>query len=300
MRDSLIERIYEIAKEDPNVVFVSADMGSPAFEKFRKELGRQTVNVGIAEENMIAVAVGLGLSGKKVFTYAIAPFITSRCYEFTKVDVSLMKVPITLLGVGAGFSYDDSGPTHHTTEDISIMRALPNLEIYGPSDNLTARACADMAYASKNPVYVRMDRKTLPDIYEEGEDFSGGFKELREGKNVCIITTGNMVHKALEAHDRLAGLGKDVGVIDLLKIKPLNPNLKDTLGKYNQLVSLEEHLLDGGLGSMMSEMITDNDMPLKLKRIGLKSYHYVYGGRDNMHKVGGIDVDTVVNTVRNY
>lgn len=125
MRDAFLNRLYDIAKENRDIILISADMGAPALDKFRSDLSSQFINVGIAEANLVTIATGMALSGKKVFIYAIMPFVTSRCYEMIKVDLSLMNVPVTAIGVGAGFSYDDSGPTHHSTEDISIMRTLP-------------------------------------------------------------------------------------------------------------------------------------------------------------------------------
>jgi transketolase len=142
MRDAFFSKLYDLAKNDRDIMVVSGDMGAPALDKFRRDYGNRFINIGIAEHNMIAVAAGLAREGKKVYTYAIAPFISSRCYEFSKVDASLMRIPIKLVGVGAGFGYDDSGPTHHTTEDISIMRVLPNFEVFSPADSVIAAKCA--------------------------------------------------------------------------------------------------------------------------------------------------------------
>ena len=296
MRDAFFGVVYDRAKEDDRVVVVSADMGAPSLDRFRKDFPNRFFNVGIAEHNMIAIASGLASEGKKVYTYAIAPFITSRCYEFTKLNAGLMKFPIKLVGVGAGFSYDDSGPTHHTTEDISIMRAIPHLEIYSPSDSISAVKIAEMMDDSSNPSYARLDRKILPLIHEEDETFEKGFSELNHGKDIAILTTGNMVHTALEVSNRLGR--ENVGVIELYKIKPINPAVKDTLTQYKQIVSLEEHLLDGGLGSIVSEMITDNNLPVKLKRIGLKDFIYAYGGRENIQKICGIDAESVIAEIK--
>jgi len=291
MRDSFFDEIYNLAKEDKDIIVVSADMGAPALDKFRKDFGGQFINIGIAEHNLIAIATGLAAEGKKVFTYAIAPFITSRCHEFIKVDVSLMNIPINLVGVGTGFGYDDSGPTHHTTEDISIMRALPNLEILSPSDSVMAGAFAKLAYESKSPVYIRLERQIMPVNYKESDSFERGFEELRRGDETVIISTGNMVHRALEVYEHFKGNQK-IGVIDLYRLKPLNTDLKDTLSSYKRIISLEEHLLDGGLGSIISEIVTDNNLSVRLKRIGLKGYFYEYG-RDSIHKKTGLDKDSV-------
>jgi len=299
MRDAFIGKLYDIGLNDKNLIFVSGDMGAPALDDFRKDLSSQFVNVGIAEHNMVAVASGLALEGKKTYCFAIAPFASSRCYEFTKIDLSLMKIPVTILGVGAGFGYDDSGPTHHTTEDISIMRALPNMEIYCPADSMSASKVAELTYKSGKPGYVRLDRQLQPLIYSEDESFEEGFKELRTGDEIGIIATGNMVHIALDAAEKLREKGKNVGVVDLYRIKPVNPFLKDVLGRYKYVISLEEHLLDGGLGSLISEIITDDNLDVKLKRLGVKEYLYKYG-RDHIQECCGIDADSVVRFVERW
>jgi len=297
MRDSFINRIYDFAKVDREVMVVSADMGAPALDKFRFELGSQFLNVGIAEENMISVASGLASEGKKPYTIAIMPFTTSRCHEFVKLNLGLMKIPVRVVGIGAGFSYDDSGPTHHTTEDIAIMRAIPNLTIFSPADSIAASKIAEMTYKENKPVYIRLDRKVQPIIYEENEDFEKGFKELKQGFDVCIVSTGNMVHEALKIAKRLEENGKVVGVIDIYKLKPINPEIIRVLSKYKKIVSLEEQLLDGGFGSIISELITDNFLQLRLKRIGIKDYIYCYGGRENIQKQCKIDDDSVIKEI---
>jgi transketolase len=294
MRDALFGTLYEKAKEDKDIVVVTGDMGAPSLDQFRADFPERFFNVGIAEQNMIAVATGLASEGKKVYTFAIAPFATSRCYEFTKLNAGLMKFPIKVVGVGAGFSYDDSGPTHHTTEDISIMRTIPGLEIYCPADSVAAAKIAEMTVNSKSPSYLRLDRKVLPMIYSKDEEFHGGFEEYISGEKVAIVTTGNMVHTALEVSAKFNDL---IGVIDLYRIKPVNPNLAETLKKYKRIITLEEHLLEGGLGSIIAEMVVDKDLPVKVKRIGLKSFIYAYGGREHIEEVCGIDADSVEKEV---
>ena len=198
MRDAFFDRLYELARKNPDIILVDADMGAPSLDKIKKDMPAQFVNVGIAEQNAIVVACGLALSGKIPFTYAIAPFITLRCYEQIKVNMCAMKLPVTCIGVGAGFSYEDSGPTHHTTEDISIIRALPNITILNSTDSIMASKLADIAVKHDGPLYLRLDREPLPDLYDKKETFKDGVHQFKKGKHVCIISTGNMVHKAIK------------------------------------------------------------------------------------------------------
>jgi transketolase len=295
MRDALFGTLYEMAKKDKEIVVVTGDMGAPSLDQFRADFPERFFNVGIAEQNMIAVAAGLASEGKKVYTFAIAPFATSRCFEFTKLNAGLMKLPIKVVGVGAGFSYDDSGPTHHTTEDISIMRTIPHLEIYSPADSVSAAKIAEMTVNSKSPSYLRLDRKVLPIIYSDDKRFTKGFEEYVKGEKVAIVTTGNMVHTALEISERFPN--DSIGVIDLYRIKPVSPLLAGTLKKYQRILTLEEHLLDGGLGSIIAETVIDNNIPVRVKRMGLRDFIYAYGGRENIEKVCGIDPESVAKEV---
>jgi len=299
MRDAFFNELYEIAKRDRDVVLISADLGAPSLDKFRRDLGAQFINVGIAEQNMVTVATGLALNGKKVFIYAIMPFVTLRCYEMIKVNLSLMNMPVTIVGVGAGFSYDDSGPTHHSTEDIAIIRVLPNMAILSSSDAVMAAKFAEMSYKMSGPNYVRLDRQILPLIYNQDCSFSDGLTKLKTGEDICIISTGNMVHRALEVSKKLKEHSIGAGVIDLYRIRPINEELLlDSIEQSKRIVTLEEHLLAGGIGSAVAEILIDNDKTICLKRIGIRDkYYYAYGGRNNIQSLCGLDTDSVSKTI---
>jgi transketolase len=299
MRDAFFDKIYEIAKKDSNVIVISADMGAPSLDKFRKDLASQFINVGIAEENMVTIATGLALSKKKVFIYAIMPFVTLRCYEMIKVNLSLMNVPVTCVGVGAGFSYDESGPTHHCTEDIAIMRTLPNMTILNASDSVMAAKLAEISYGIIGPSYVRLDRKILPVIYDGKEDFSAGLKRLKKSKEMYIISSGNMVHRAKEVSERLAKFGIKAGVIDLYRLKPLNESLLlRNISEGTRLVTIEEHLLIGGLGSIIAEFLIDQRLNIPLRRFGIQDkYYYAYGGRENIQALCDLDTESITRKI---
>ena len=303
MRDAFFDNLYRLAKRDKRIFLLSADMGAPSLDKFRKELSSQFINMGIAEQNMVTVATGLALAGKKVFIYAIMPFVTLRCYEMLKINLSLMNIPITAIGVGAGFGYNDSGPTHHSTEDIAVMRVLPNLVIFSPSDSVMAYKLASISCKEKFPIYIRLDRKVLPLIYDKRKiDFSLGFSELRKGRDLYIISTGNMVHKALEVARLLKSYSLHAGVIDLYRLKPLSrdPLLK-IIKKVKRIVTLEEHLINGGLGSIIAEIIVDAKTEVFLKRIAIPDrYYYAYGEREDILRVCGLDTSTVVRKILNW
>ncbi|MDO9333527.1 MAG: transketolase C-terminal domain-containing protein [Dehalococcoidales bacterium] len=297
-RDAFWDKVYEIALSNKDVVIVSADMGAPSLDKFRANLSSQYVDVGIAEQQAIAVSAGLALGGKKVFAYAIAPFITLRCYEQIRLELAAMNIPVTLVGVGAGMSYDDSGPTHHTVEDISILRALPNLRIHSITDSNMAIAIASMSCFLPYPNYVRLDRKVFPTIYSPLYDFSHGLANLTEPKvvpDVYLVATGNMVHRALEVAQELP-----LGVIDIFTL-PINQDLfLKTVWKAKILFTLEEHTLPGGLGSAVCELLADNGLTIPVKRLGLdfsKGYCYQYGGREHLQSLYGLDKESIIRRI---
>lgn len=302
-RDAFWNKVYELAKHDRNIVVISADMGAPALDRIRRDLAAQFINVGIAEQNATTLAAGLVLTGKKVFTYAIAPFITLRCLEQIRVENAIMKIPITIVGVGAGFGYEDSGPTHHLIEDIAIMRAMPNIVINSISDSIMASSFAEMSCGMKIANYVRLERQVFPDIYEENANFSKGISMLRKGRDYYILSTGSMTHTALDIANRLQKKGLRLGVLDIYTL-PINEDLLvELISQAKKLISLEEHFLPGGLGSAICEVLNDHNIFIPLKRIGLppdKGYCYKYGGREIIRKHYGIDKDNTERKIIDF
>ena len=299
-RDAFWNRVFEIAKSDKDVVVVSADMGAPSLDRFWTDLSSQIINAGIAEQNAITIASGLALSGKKVFVYAIAPFITLRCLEQIRVECGLMKIPLTIVGVGAGVGYVDSGPTHHLIEDIGIMRSIPGMQINSITDTVMASAVADISCGMDRPNYVRLERQVFPDIYNNDTDFSNGLAILREGRDFYILSTGCMTHTALELADELGAKGVDAGVIDIYTL-PINEDLLiSSIQEAGLLITLEEHLLPGGLGSAVCEVLVDRGHLIPVKRIGMSAkngYCYKYGGREEIRAYYGMDREGIVKQV---
>ncbi|MEK7376008.1 MAG: transketolase, partial [Candidatus Margulisiibacteriota bacterium] len=195
LRDILIEKIYEKMKTDRDIFFLSADFGSFMLDKLRADFKDRFYNVGIAEQNLINVSTGLALEGYTVFAYGIAPFLIMRAYEQIRINLALLSalrpINVNIIGVGAGLSYDVSGPTHHCLEDIGIIRMLPNIELFCPSDGILMEKLTDHIFKTKSPKYLRLDGKYLPDIYdkESNIEVEKGYCELNKGKDVCIVST---------------------------------------------------------------------------------------------------------------
>lgn len=302
-RDAFWEGLYDIAKENHDVIVISADMGAPALDIFKKDLPSQYINVGIAEQNAITVAAGLALAGKKVFAYAIAPFITMRCLEQIRVENAIMGIPVTIVGVGAGFGYADSGPTHHLIEDIAIMRSMPHITVNSMTDSVMSFAFARLSCNMKNANYIRLERQQYPDIYRSSEDFSKGLSVVQKGEDACILSTGSMVHVALKIANAFRKKGKSIRVVDCYTF-PINQKLLlEAIKGVKKLITLEEHFLAGGLGSAVCEILVDNSVTLPLKRIGLpieKGYCYRYGGREIIRSHYGIGEKQVETAIRAF
>jgi transketolase len=284
-RDAFWSKVYNLAKEDEDIVVVSADMGAPALDKFRKNLPGQFINAGIAEQNATTIAAGMSLMGKKVVTYAIAPFITLRCLEQIRVSNAIMNIPISIVGVGTGFGYDDSGPTHHLIEDIAIMRAMPNINIYSITDSIMAQSLAQVIQDRQKTNYLRIERKLGPNVYSANHDFSKGFEVLIESDIIMLMATGPMTWLAVQLAETLNKNGYQIGVTDIYRFPINSEQFSETIRGKRILISMEEHFLPGGLGSMISEIITDHQLDVRLKRTGLsheQAYCYRYGGREEI------------------
>jgi len=276
MRDALIGAIYERMRRDPTIMFLSADMGAPALDSLRAELPGQFINVGIAEQNMISVAAGLAMEGLTVFTYAIASFYF-RALEQIRINLALpaqiRPMNVNLMALGAGLSYDVSGPTHHCLEDISIMRSLPNLAVLSPADSDTALAIADFAPSLAKPKYIRLDGKVHRSVRQGvvgSTDFHKGYAVLRRGDRVALVATGMMTHVAIEVADRSPGR---FGVIDVIRLdRGIDQSglFEDMTRGYRAVISLEEAYIDcGGLDALVSSLRGRFDSGIPHRRFGL-------------------------------
>jgi transketolase len=301
MRDVVITRIFEAAKNDKDILFVSADLGAAALDNFRDKVPDQFIHAGISEQNMVDLASGLALSGKKVFLYAMAPFLTARCYEQIKCVIASMNLPITLIAVGVGLGYDHATLTHFTPEDIACMRALNGIEILTPGDAEAAEKIASVAIMDPDFRYIRLDRQGLEPIYHGGFDelYERGFGHIAEGQSVVIISCGILVQKALLAQKILDEQGVSAGVIDLFRIKPINGKaLASILSGYNATVTVEEQSLEGGMGTAVLEAMADYSVLKPIKRLGMQDgYVVINGDRDSLHELYEIDTPHIVNAV---
>jgi transketolase len=295
MRDIFIDGIFEHAKKNKDLYFTTPDMGAPSLDQFRKEIPNQFIHSGICEQHMISMAAGLTLMNKKVICYAMAPFITSRCYEQIKCSVAAMDQPVNLVGIGVGLGYADAGPTHYATEDIAIMRVFPNIEIITPCDETSTKKIVNEIAKEDKFRFIRLDRDVVKKIYNDEKeiDYNLGFSQLiRKGNKKCIITSGYLLSLCF---DEIKDKNYNLDLIDLFKIKPLNTKLLDELSKYKEIITLEEQWLDGGFGSAILEFSSENKTNLNIVRYGLdKKFFFQNGGRDFLMKTNGLNIQKIL------
>jgi len=307
MRDAFLEEIWRAMAQDPSIFFVTADFGSPVLDKIRADYPKQFINVGIAEQNLINISAGLALEGHKVFAYAIAPFITMRCFEQIRVSLALLSqvrpMNVNLLGVGAGYSYVVSGPTHQCYEDITLMRGLPSLDVLSPADHVMAAGLFDRCAADCKPKYLRLDAQALPAIYTSAPDLSAGFVELKAGRDVCLVATGYMVHTALAAAEKLAALGISAGVVDLFDLSSCNSTaLEAHLCSFKRVVSMEEGFRGrGGMDALLFEMLSQSPTHTRMLNLGVEPrYRFELGSRQELHDLVGIGLQPSVAAIASF
>ena len=299
MRDAFFEELNRLASEDRNLLLLTDDQGAFALDWMRENLAEQYFNVGIAEQNLISVAAGLALGGKLPFVYGIATFMTMRCYEQIRNDLCCMNLPVTIVASGPGYTYGADGPTHHATQDVAIMRALPGMTILNPSDAVSTSHLIRLAYQQPGPKYIRIEKGTLGRIYDDGHDFSAGFEELLRGTDLMIISTGVMVHRALRVAEELSRHKVDASVIDMYQLKPVDGDaLMVAVGDSSRIVTLEEHSVIGGLGSLVCDFLVDRGRQMPMKRFGLPDqFVYEYGDREWLQALNGLDVASIVRDI---
>ncbi len=301
MRDVFIEKLHGLMRERDDIFFLTADFGSPKLDAMIEEFPDNFINVGISEQNLINVSAGLAIEGWNVYAYAIAPFITMRCYEQIRVNLSLLSLErpmnVTLIGVGAGVSYDVSGPTHHCLEDITLMRLLPGFTVLSPSDYVTAEMLPEYSLREKGLKYLRFDSKPHSPIHNAGDiDFKKGFVELKYGEKILLLATGYMVFVALQLHEQLLQVGIKTGVLDIYELSnPDNENLSGIMEKYPHIISMEEGIIGrGGLDSLLSEIIRLHKLDSLLHPVGIKNeYSFAIGSRNFIHNSYGFGIEHI-------
>ena len=255
MRNAFANEMTKLAQQDERVVLLSGDIGNKLFDKFKDVDGHRFYNCGIAEANMMGVAAGMALSGLRPVVYTITPFTTTRCFEQIRVDACYHKAPVIIIGTGSGLSYAELGPTHHSLEDMAILRTLPGMRVMAPCDTSELRLAMRAALNEDGPVYIRIGKKGEPDIHHQLPDFKIGKSiVVREGDDIALLSAGTIMPEVLKAADILKVKGISAEVVSFHTVKPLDTGYLAAAAKRVQFfATIEEHGLIGGLGSAVAE-----------------------------------------------
>lgn len=271
MRNAFAKEVLEIARRDERVVLLMGDIGNRLFDPFKAEFPERFFNCGIAEANMISVAAGLANEGFRPVCYTIAPFVTYRVLEQIRVDVCYHQQPVTLVGTGAGLSYAGLGATHHSCEDIAVMRALPDMQVLAPADSNELVSCLNAAITSDKATYLRIGKKGEPLVYEAPPKVRlGSSLSHRKGRDVAILSCGTLLSSALEASELLGAKGIQCSVTSCYSVKPMDEStVREKAKESRLLVSLEEHSVVGGFGSAVAELLSSpGEVAKPLLRLG--------------------------------
>jgi len=273
MRTTCLDLVYELARKDQRIFFVGSDLGVGTLKKFKNEMPERFFMEGISEAHVIGMAAGLALEGKIVYVNTIATFITRRCFEQVVLDLCLHNINVRLIGNGGGLVYAPLGPTHLAIEDIAIFRALPNMTIIAPADAEEMKRLMPMTVDYPGPIYLRLAKGGDPVVTDPNVPFViGKVFPMREGKDALIVTTGVMLKPALEAAAALAIDGIETSILHAPTIKPLDvETILNYVDRVPVIVTIEEHILTGGIGSALAELIAEANFatPKRFKRLGI-------------------------------
>jgi transketolase len=298
----MVQAFIDAVENGVDLVPVVADSTSTAkIAPFIKQFPDRLVNVGIAEQSMVGMAAGLALGGKVVVTCNAAPFLISRANEQIKVDVCYNNTNVKLFGLNAGASYGPLASTHHAIDDLAVMRGFGNIEIYAPSSPRECRQIIDYALQHQGPVYIRLDGKALPELYAENYRFvPGAVNTLREGHDLALVATGSTVHEIVEAAQALAESGIQAQVVSVPSIRPCDtPALLAALKGCNAVITVEEHNVNGGLGSLVAEVMAEAGIGIPLKRLGIPDGEYAAAAdRGWMRQHHGFDAQAIISLAK--
>ncbi|MBO7344945.1 MAG: transketolase [Clostridia bacterium] len=301
MRDTFVRTLLEIAKKDKNVYIVTGDLGFGVLKPFWTELPNQIINAGIAEQNMTSIAAGLAMQGKIVYTYSIGNFPTLRCIEQIRNDCAYHNANVKVVCVGGGFVYGSLGMSHHATEDIAIMRALPDVTVLAPGDLVEAEKATEAIYEKQGTCYLRLGRGGEKRIHDKLDGFTiGKAIKIQQGERVAIFSTGAIFDEVNEACEELKEQGIVPTVYTFPTVKPIDKDvILQCAGAHDCILTVEEHNLSGGFGSAVAEVLAENGGMAKLVRVALDDrYSCIVGSQKYLRKQYGIDAKAIAKKVK--
>ena len=301
MRDTFVKTLVELAKNDKNIELVTGDLGFGVLRPFWEQCPNQFTNAGIAEQNMTSVAAGMALEGKTVFTYSIGNFPTLRCLEQIRNDCAYHKANVKVVCIGGGFVYGSLGMSHQATEDLAILRALPDVVVMAPADLVEAEECTKALAKYKGTAYLRLGRGGEKRIHDKIENFEiGKAIKVHDGEKIAIFSTGAIFEEVTAAYEELKKHGYNPAVYTFPTVKPID---KETIEKvsreFDLVVSVEEHNVVGGFGSAVAEVMAEmTNKKARLLRIGLNDeYSIRVGNQKYLRQQYGMDSASIVEKI---
>lgn len=302
MRKGFVKALSELARKDKDLVLLTGDLGYNAFEPFIKEFPDQYINGGVAEQHMVGLAAGLAMSGKKPYVYSIVPFLCFRALEQIRADICYQNLNVKVIGVGGGFSYGALGCTHVVMEDLAVMRVLPNMTVLNPSDALETEALVLEMYKTKNPTYLRLTNAGQQTVYQTRPTVALGEPVVFEkGSDIAVIVTGIQASFCLKIGEELKEKNINLTVIGLPTLKPINEEaLMAELKDIKKILTVEEHSVIGGLGSLVAEVTTKHGWQGKLERLGIyDAFPTQVGTSDYLRSAYGLDKEGIKKAINN-
>lgn len=301
MQSAYIGKLMEIAEQDNRVMHLLADSGTGYDEMFRYNFPKQIHNFGISEEHMVAAAAGMATVGYVPFVYTAGAFLAYRSLEFIRDDICFQNLNVKIVGMGSGLSWSSLGPTHHTTEDVAVLRSLPNLMSLSPASPRQVVACVQVAYEHQGPVYIRIGMNNEKEFFADGYKLNLDSNDvLQENGDISIFVTGSILEEVQGAVEALEQEGHGVNLINVPVIKPLANGQILSMAKNSRLCfTVEEHNVLGGLGSAIAEVLTENGVGVPLYRIGLKDRFAVsYGTHASVRKANSLDAQSIYQQIK--
>lgn len=298
-RQAICECLLKEAKNDRDIVVVCSDSrGSASLGPFAETYPEQFVEVGIAEQDLVGISAGLAACGKKVFAASPASFLTTRSYEQAKVDVAYSGTNVTLIGISGGVSYGALGMTHHSCQDFATMSALTGMRVYNPSDRFQTAKLIEALLKDKEPAYIRVSRSATEDVYDENMEFTlNKAGVIGDGTDVLLVACGEMVPYAKKAMEQLNEKGISTGLLDMYCLKPFDADtLLQKAAGVKLVVTIEEHVPQGGLGSVTAQVLSAN-CPRRLLSLSLPDEHLISGTNKEMFAYYGLDDAGIVKSV---
>lgn len=305
MRNAFAQAITELALADERIVLLSGDIGNRLFDEFKDRCPDRFHNCGVAEANMIGVAAGLAMSGLRPVCYTIAPFVTYRCIEQIRVDLCYHRLPVTIVGTGAGLAYASLGGTHHSCEEVGMLRLLPEMNVLAPADAMEVRALLRATFQQDQPTYMRIGKKGEPVVHAAPPAglTIGKFLPMRPGKDLCLLVNGVLLPTALQVADQLAAEGIYAELVSCPTVKPLDTvALQRVFARHTLIATIEEHSICGGFGSTVAEWLADNPQrESRLLRFGTpdKFYHEI-GDQDEARSHFGLTTDAITRALQRH